>query len=75
MPVDAGRKRRFLGYGALNVLFTNLVLQGLLVVVNTGKVLHELVIGSAHDEVPDQVNRALLDWLEQVQPAGSSAQR
>ena len=36
MPVDAGRKRRFLGYGALNVLFTNLVLQGLLVVVNTG---------------------------------------
>ncbi|MGA1013418.1 GtrA family protein, partial [Vulcanococcus sp.] len=31
-----GRKRRFLGYGALNVLATNLVLQGLLLVLGTG---------------------------------------
>ena len=31
-----GRKRRFLGYGALNVLVTNLVLQGLLLVMGTG---------------------------------------
>jgi len=36
MPAQTGRKRRFLGYGALNVLLTNLVLQGLLLVVNTG---------------------------------------
>ena len=32
----SGRKRRFLGYGALNVLATNLVLQGLLLVMATG---------------------------------------
>jgi len=32
----SGRKRRFLGYGALNVLATNLVLQGLLLVLTTG---------------------------------------
>lgn len=32
----SGRKRRFLGYGALNVLATNLVLQGLLLVLGTG---------------------------------------
>jgi hypothetical protein len=32
----SGRKRRFLGYGALNVLFTNLVLQLLLLVLHTG---------------------------------------
>ena len=32
----SGRKRRFLGYGALNVLVTNLVLQGLLLVLGTG---------------------------------------
>ena len=32
----SGRKRRFLGYGALNVLATNLVLQGLLLVMGTG---------------------------------------
>jgi hypothetical protein len=36
MVPDPGRKRRFLGYGALNVLLTNLVLQGLLLVLNTG---------------------------------------
>jgi hypothetical protein len=36
MVPDSGRKRRFLGYGALNVLLTNLVLQGLLLVLNTG---------------------------------------
>jgi len=32
----SGRKRRFLGYGTLNVLATNLVLQGLLLVMGTG---------------------------------------
>lgn len=31
-----GRKRRFLGYGTLNVLITNLVLQLLLLVAGTG---------------------------------------
>jgi hypothetical protein len=36
MPQRTGRKRRFLGYGALNVLITNLVLQGLLLVAPTG---------------------------------------
>jgi len=36
MLKGTGRKRRFLGYGALNVLVTNLVLQGLLLVVGTG---------------------------------------
>ncbi len=36
MAPDTGRKRRFVGYGALNVLLTNLVLQGLLLVLNTG---------------------------------------
>lgn len=35
-PPHTGRKRRFLGYGALNVLLTNLVLQGLLMVASTG---------------------------------------
>ena len=34
--MGSGRKRRFLGYGALNVLATNLVLQGLLLVLGTG---------------------------------------
>ena len=32
----SGRKRRFLGYGALNVLLTNLLLQLLLLVLHTG---------------------------------------
>jgi len=32
----SGRKRRFLGYGALNVLITNLLLQLLLLVLHTG---------------------------------------
>ena len=32
----SGRKRRFLGYGAFNVLLTNLALQGLLLVAHTG---------------------------------------
>ena len=36
MLKGSGRKRRFLGYGALNVLATNLVLQGLLLVLGTG---------------------------------------
>ena len=36
MLKGSGRKRRFLGYGALNVLATNVVLQGLLLVVGTG---------------------------------------
>jgi len=36
MLKGSGRKRRFLGYGALNVLATNLVLQGLLLVMATG---------------------------------------
>jgi len=36
MTGNGGRKRRFLGYGALNVLLTNLVLQGLLLVMPTG---------------------------------------
>ena len=36
MLKGSGRKRRFLGYGALNVLTTNLVLQGLLLVMATG---------------------------------------
>jgi hypothetical protein len=36
MPQPAGRKRRFLGYGALNVALTNLALQGLLLVMATG---------------------------------------
>ena len=34
--MGSGRKRRFLGYGVLNVLATNLVLQGLLLVLGTG---------------------------------------
>jgi len=32
----SGRKRRFLGYGAVNVLVTNAALQGLLLVMGTG---------------------------------------
>ena len=36
MHKGSGRKRRFLGYGALNVLATNVVLQGLLLVMGTG---------------------------------------
>jgi len=36
MNMRTGRKRRFLAYGALNVLVTNLVLQGLLLAVGTG---------------------------------------
>ena len=36
MNRSPGRKRRFLGYGALNVLLTNLVLQLLLLVLHTG---------------------------------------
>ena len=36
MLKGSGRKRRFLGYGALNVLLTNLVLQLLLLVLATG---------------------------------------
>ena len=36
MLKGSGRKRRFLGYGALNVLATNAVLQGLLLVMGTG---------------------------------------
>jgi len=36
MLKGTGRKRRFLGYGALNVLVTNLVLQLLLLVAGTG---------------------------------------
>ena len=36
MLKGSGRKRRFLGYGALNVLATNVVLQGLLLVLGTG---------------------------------------
>ena len=36
MLKGTGRKRRFLGYGALNVLATNLALQGLLLVLGTG---------------------------------------
>ena len=36
MLKGSGRKRRFLGYGALNVLATNLALQGLLLVMGTG---------------------------------------
>jgi|688.fasta_scaffold190174_2 hypothetical protein len=36
MTPSPGRKRRFLGYGALNVLITNLVLQGLLPLMATG---------------------------------------
>ena len=36
MLKGSGRKRRFLVYGALNVLATNLVLQGLLLVLGTG---------------------------------------
>jgi hypothetical protein len=36
MLKGSGRKRRFLGYGALNVLATNVVLQGLLLVMGTG---------------------------------------
>jgi hypothetical protein len=39
MPLQSptsGRKRRFLGYGALNVVLTNLVLQLLLLVLHTG---------------------------------------
>ena len=35
MLKGSGRKRRFLGYGALNVLATNVVLQGLLLVMGT----------------------------------------
>lgn len=36
MSQTPGRKRRFLSFGALNVLLTNLLLQVLLVVVPTG---------------------------------------
>ncbi|QNG29019.1 GtrA family protein [Synechococcus sp. LTW-R] len=36
MLKGSGRKRRFLGYGALNLLATNVVLQGLLLVMGTG---------------------------------------
>ena len=36
MLKGSGQKRRFLGYGALNVLATNAALQGLLLVVGTG---------------------------------------
>ena len=36
MLKGSGRKRRFLGYGALNVLATNMVLQALLLVMGTG---------------------------------------
>ena len=36
MLKGSGRKRRFLGYGALNVLATNVVLQVLLLVMGTG---------------------------------------
>ena len=36
MLKGSGRKRRFLGYGALNVLATNAALQGLLLVMGTG---------------------------------------
>ena len=36
MLKGSGRKRRFLGYGALNVLATNVVLQGLLLVMGIG---------------------------------------
>ena len=36
MLKSSGRKRRFLGYGALNVLATNVALQGLLLVMGTG---------------------------------------
>ena len=36
MLKGSGRKRRFLGYGALNVLATNTALQGLLLVMGTG---------------------------------------
>ena len=36
MQKSSGRKRRFLGYGALNVLATNLALQALLLVIGTG---------------------------------------
>ena len=36
MLKGSGRKRRFLGYGALNVLATNVALQGLLLVMGTG---------------------------------------
>lgn len=36
MTPSPGRKRRFLGYGAFNVLITNLVLQGLLPLMTTG---------------------------------------
>jgi hypothetical protein len=35
MNLSAGRKRRFLGYGALIVLLTNIVLQGLLLITST----------------------------------------
>ena len=36
MLKGSGRKRRFLGYGALNVLATNVALQALLLVMGTG---------------------------------------
>ena len=36
MLKSSGRKRRFLGYGALNVLATNVALQCLLLVMGTG---------------------------------------
>jgi len=36
MSRSPGRKRRFLGYGAFNVLLTNLALQALLLVAHTG---------------------------------------
>jgi len=35
-PSQPGRKRRFLGYGILNVVVTNLLLQGLLPFMSTG---------------------------------------
>jgi putative flippase GtrA len=36
MAQSPGRKRRFLSFGALNVLLTNLLLQALLLVMSTG---------------------------------------
>jgi hypothetical protein len=36
MPASTGRKRRFLAYGVVNLLLTNLLLQGLLLIVSTG---------------------------------------
>lgn len=36
MSHSPGRKRRFLSFGALNVVLTNVLLQGLLLVMSTG---------------------------------------